>query len=123
MASIIKHTSDIIHHPLALSFGLYRIKCAEVKCEVNLTTITVGNVAGWIPMIGTIIGAIHVIAGMLKYCEVKSQAMPHQGDLDAAKGMIGRGIAEFVGMGPLLALVDLTLTVARCIIPRPSSGK
>lgn len=72
------------------------------KCKL---AFNIGNILGWIPVIGTIVG----IARLVFANQVLSP------DSEFRKGQIGRAVLELVGLGFLLPLADIPITLGRVI--------
>lgn len=72
------------------------------KCKL---AFNIGNILGWIPVIGTIVG----IARLVFATQVLSP------DSEFRKGQIGRAVFELVGLGFLLPLADIPITIGRVI--------
>ncbi|MCB1112890.1 MAG: hypothetical protein KDK72_09585 [Chlamydiia bacterium] len=86
----------------------------EVRSRGNLFKI-----AGYVPVIGTIIGIARIIQSiqMIKE-ENKSGFGPNRYYVEFAAGNISRGVIEATSLGCLLIIPDLILTVARLAIEK-----
>ena len=120
--------AGIIHHDCAYTIGLRDLDFCKpfqkglLDEDAFPATVTLGNIIGWIPIIGAIIGTVRIIAGAMMYRAqmAKNASLRDQDTIDMGIGFIGRGIAEILCMGPLLLLADIIFTVARCCIPEPT---
>jgi hypothetical protein len=115
---------SVFNHPMTYTLGLYEIDCTALKNRNGPSDgfdsfITLGNILGWIPIIGSIIGAVRFGIGYNRY--KKASASVHSVNLteekEAMKGLMYRGIAEVLCLGPVLLLVDIIATIARKYLP------
>ncbi len=98
-----------INSPFFATFGLYPLKKVAFSSDYR-KPITIGNIIGWIPVIGAVIGAIRIKAGISRMAEMSRLS----GEEKAfCQGLIARGIAEILCLGPLLLVTDLFFTAAR----------
>jgi len=112
--------AQVVFHPASFTYGLWEIDCQKLskglKGDAFLSAITLANVIGWIPIIGAIIGAIRIYAGVKGLQEKDPEAQ------EVSKGLIARGVAEILGSGPLLCIVDIVVTIARrCLMAAEES--
>lgn len=108
--------SSIFNHPYVATLGLYTITCGPTtgpKQDYD-RAVTIANIIGWIPIIGTIIGIFRLYVGVTRYNNIKNSDDPNEDEMRACLGLMARGIAEILCLGPLLLLIDIIFTIGRC---------
>lgn len=107
---------SIFNHPYSVTFGLYAITCdgssAGPKQDYE-KVITISNIIGWIPIIGTIVGVFRLYIGIIRY-KHQNSSNPNDAEMDTCKGLMARGIGEIFCLGLLLFLIDIIFTIGRC---------
>jgi len=115
--------TSVFNSHRAYTLGLYEIHC-NMFCARKIQNsdcdswVTMGNIIGWIPIIGLIIGMIRFTIGYQRYTDVASKSYPMDEEREAMKGFMIRGTIEMFSLGPLLMIVDLIVTVARTYLFR-----
>jgi hypothetical protein len=117
---------SILYQPMTYTLGLYEINCTELRERVGPSDgydsmVTIGNIIGWIPIIGAIIGAIRFAIGYRRYKEIGDKPGEEM-EREAMVGFMIRGMAEICCAGPLLMIIDIIVTIARQIVPPPPSS-
>jgi len=109
--------SNIVWHPASIGFGLYSFnfkKIGDQSEEGDAAAMTLINIGGWFPIIGAISGIAHVALA------VSHKQKEHENVM--RRVFLVRGFSEIFGIGPIVMIIDIGVTIARLCIPEPNSS-